>query len=110
MKNYIKFLLFVICIGVFTNAAEAQKKRTAKHRQTVKNTKSKTKTNITQTAAVDSVATAKPVAAAPPPVNDSLPIKKVLPSLRPDEAVVDANNILDVIPLDYKSIRIDDAV
>ncbi|UAY51702.1 type IX secretion system ring subunit PorN/GldN [Ferruginibacter albus] len=111
MKKYlVRCLFFIICIGAFANVADAQKKRTATKRSTTrKTTKSKTKTKVSPTAAVDSVATPAPAAAAPAPVNDSLPIKQVLKSLRRD-ASVDDDAIRDRTPLPYDHIRADDAV
>ena len=108
-KHLIKYFLFVVCLGVFANVADAQtKKRSYKKRQTNKTTKARIKANVNQTASVDSVA--KPADALPPaPVNDSLPVKNVLKSLRPDEAV-DSKDIRDRTPLDYEYIRVDDAV
>ncbi|HSY60397.1 MAG TPA: gliding motility protein GldN, partial [Cytophaga sp.] len=114
MKKYFRYLLLVVSLIAFANMANAQtkKKRTAtKRQQTVRNSKSKTKTKITQ-AAADSVATtaSAPAAIKPPvPVNDSLPIKKPLKSLRRDEAV-NTDDIRDRAPLDYENIRADDAV
>jgi len=114
MKKYFRYLLLVVSLCAFANMADAQtkKKRTVQKRQTVRNAKSKTKTRITQ-ASADSVATTAPAPAAitppAPPVNDSLPIKKPLKSLRRDEAV-NTDDIRDRAPLDYENIRADDAV
>src|SRR5690349_15460118 len=94
-KHVVKYFLLVICLGLFTIAADAQKKggtkpkpkgRVATKRpSTSKTAKGKTKASIKPTAPVtDTVAKVAPVQA---PLKDSLPIKKVLPSLRPDEAV-----------------------
>ena len=102
--------MFIVCLGVFANVADAQtKKRSVKKRQTARTTKSKFRAKVSQTASVDTVATATAAPVLPPPVNDSLPIKKVLKSLRPDEAV-ETKDIRDRTPLDYEYIRVDDAV
>jgi hypothetical protein len=65
-KHFVKYFLLVICLGLFVNAAEAQKKgRTAVKRTTTKKTaKTKTKAKIKPTTAtVDTVAKAVVVAA-----------------------------------------------
>jgi gliding motility associated protien GldN len=110
-KHLVKYFLIVVCFGVFVNIAEAQKKtRSYKKRQTTKTTKSKFKANLSQTASIDSsVVKATPALPPAPPVNDSLPIKKVLKSLRRDEAV-NTDDIRDRTPLEYQNIRVDDAV
>ncbi len=115
MKNYLlKFLLLVPCLCFFSYVAEAQKgkKRAATKRAnttTRKTTKGKTKATISPVL-VDSLATAK-LAAAPAaaPLNDSMPIKKIRKSLRPDEAV-ETKDIRDRTPLAYEHLRVDDAV
>jgi len=93
------------------DSASAQKKPTRKvvKRTTTKKTAStKTKAKVKpSTAAVDTVA--KAVVAVPAPVNDTLPIKKVLPSLRPDEAV-ETSSLRDRTPLPYENLRADDAL
>lgn len=113
-KHFVKYFLISLCLCLFVNMADAQKKsRSATKRggtTTRKTTKSKTKAKISPTASVDSVATA--VVAPPAPaavVPDSLPIKKVKKSLRRDEAV-DSKDIKDRVPLDYEHLRVDDAV
>ena len=110
-KRLVKYLLLALCLGLFVNVAEAQKKttkRTATKRTTTRKTaKGKTKTQITPTEAkADSVAVAPPPA---PPVNDSLPIKAVKKSLRPDEAV-ETSALKDRTPLAYENLRADDAL
>ncbi|MBK7432517.1 MAG: gliding motility protein GldN [Chitinophagaceae bacterium] len=113
-KRMVKYLLLAMCLGVFANVAEAQKKntRTATKRTTTrKTTKAKTKTTIVPTEAkTDTVAAvvAAPVAP-PPPRIDSLPIKYVKKSLRPDEAV-ETTVLKDRIPLPYENLRADDAM
>jgi gliding motility associated protien GldN len=112
-KSFIKYLLFAVCLCVFANVVDAQqKKRSATKRATTRKTaKSKTKAKFQSTAAqVDSSTATVAVAPPPaPPVNDSLPIKKILKSLRPDEAV-ETKDIKDRTPLEYEHIRVDDAV
>jgi gliding motility associated protien GldN len=107
-KSFFKYLILAICLGLFTNVAEAQKKkaRTSTKRSSSKTAKGKTKTKVKSSASVtDAVANVAPVA----PVNDSLPIKRVLPSLRPDEAV-ETSNLRDRTPLPYENLRADDAI
>ncbi|MEO6404131.1 MAG: gliding motility protein GldN [Ferruginibacter sp.] len=105
-KSFVKLLLLTILLGGIGNAVSAQaKKRTATKRTTArKTTKTKTKTTVEPTVAViDSVA----IAAAP--ANDSLPIKMVKKSLRPDESV-ETTVLRDRTPLPYEHLRADDAV
>jgi len=113
-KRLIKYLLLMMCLGIFVNSVEAQKKKTTtrtatKRTSTRKTAKSKTKAKISPTVPqVDTVA----VAAAPPPLppaNDSLPIKVVKKSLRPDEAV-ETTMLKDRTPLPYENLRADDAM
>jgi len=109
-KQFLKFFLLAVLLGGFAHVAEAQKKpRTATKRNTTrKTTKTKTKANIKATeATADTVAVA--AAVAPEPVNDSLPIKAVKKSLRPDEAV-ETTVLRDRTPLPYEHLRADDAV
>ena len=110
-KHFVKYFLLVICIGLFVNAADAQKKakpRTGSKRPaSSKNVKGKTKSKVkSATATMDTVAKAMPIAA---PLKDSLPIKTVLPSLRPDEAV-ETSSLRDRTPLPYENLRADDAL
>ncbi len=111
-KRYFKYFLLAICLGIFVNVAEAQtkKKSTAKRSSTRRSTSSKTKAKIQPTTPqVDTVAVA---AVAPPPpavFNDSLPIKQVKKSLRPDEAV-ETTMLKDRTPLPYENLRADDAM
>ncbi len=113
-KHVIKYLLLLICLGVFTNIAEAQKKkqpakRTATKRTTArKTTKGKTKTKIQPTTPqVDTVAAV--VATPAPAFPDTLPIARVRKSLRPDEAV-ETTSLKDRTPLPYENLRADDAL
>ncbi len=107
MKKQIwKYLLLALLFGMVADVAVAQK-RTAKKRTTArKTTNTKTKASIQPTTAtpVDTV-----VAAAVPPPNDSLPIRQVKKSLRPDEAV-ETTVLRDRTPLPYEHLRADDAV
>ncbi len=113
-KRLIKNLLLLICLCIFVNQVEAQKKKTTtrnstKRASTRKTTASKTKAKVSPTEAqVDSVAA---VAAAPAAVvnNDSLPIRTVKKSLRPDEAV-ETTILKDRTPLAYENLRADDAM
>ncbi len=111
-KQFVKYLLFALCIGIFAPEAEAQKKksssRTAQKRSSSRTTKNKTKANVKNaTAVTDTVAVA---AATPAPVaNDSIPIKEVRKSLRPDEAV-ETSTLRDRTPLPYENLRADDAL
>lgn len=108
-KRFLKCLLLAVLFAGITDVAVAQKKRTATKRNTTrKTTKTKTKASIQPTeATVDTVAA---VAAAPAPaVNDSLPIKLVKKSLRPDEAV-ETTVLKERVPLPYEHLRADDAV
>jgi gliding motility associated protien GldN len=112
-KKYFKYFLLAICLGIFVNSVEAQKKKTTrtatKRTSTRKTTASKTKAKVSPTEAqVDTVAA---VAATPAPAffNDSLPIKTVKKSLRPDEAV-ETTMLKDRTPLPYENLRADDAM
>ncbi len=98
MKNLIKCFLLVVCFGLVADVAYAQK-RSVKKRTTTKKT---TPTTTTATIAAQE----EKLAAA---VNDSLPIPKVKPSLRPDEAV-ETTVLRDRTPLPYEHLRADDAV
>ena len=110
-KRYFKYFLLAICLGIFLNTVEAQtkKKRTAtKRTSTRKTASSQTKASIQPTVPqIDTVA----VVQAPPveKLNDSLPIKAVKKSLRPDEAV-ETTMLKDRTPLPYENLRADDAM
>ena len=114
-KQVIKYFFLVLCLGVFANiSADAQKKKPATTRKgtkrpsTTRNTKGKTNLKVKSTAAVTD--TTKKVVAVPAPVVPvEIPIKKVLPSLRPDEAV-ETSNLRDRTPLPYENLRADDAL
>ncbi|MEP7237084.1 MAG: gliding motility protein GldN [Ferruginibacter sp.] len=112
-KRYFKYLLLALCLGIFVNSVEAQKKKTTtrtatKRTSTRKTTSSKTKAKIQPTVAqIDTVAA---VVVAPVEIlNDSLPIKVVKKSLRPDEAV-ETTMLKDRTPLPYENLRADDAM
>ena len=108
MKPLFKFLLlFVVMLGT-AGIASAQKKRAVKKRaSTNKTTKAKTQANVQPTAPTpDTVVVAAPV-------NDSLPIKTVLRSLRNDFGYSYDSSLNDVtnrISLPYEHLRKDDAV
>lgn len=109
-KCLVKYLTLAICFSLVAGVAVAQKKtRTATKRNTTrKTTKTKTKATVNPTVPVTDTVPAV-VAAPPPPVNDSLPIKQVLKSLRPDEAV-ETIALKDRTPLPYENLRADDAL
>lgn len=105
-KNIFKFLFLAVLLSGFAEAAMAQKKP-VKRSSTRRSTSTKTKAKVQPT-----VATADPVAAVvetEAPVNDSLPIKAIKKSLRPDEAV-ETTVLRDRTPLAYEHLRADDAV
>src|SRR5205809_995552 len=109
-KSLIRFcLLFAVGLAIF-DSASAQKKparKVVKRTTTKKTASTKTKAKVKPSvAATDTVAKAAIVAAA---TVDTLPIKKVLPSLRPDEAV-ETSSLRDRTPLPYENLRADDAL
>lgn len=103
-KSFFKILILSVLVCVIADTATAQ--RRSSKRSSRKSTATKTKTNI-QAPAADTVATAK--VETPPPVNDSLPIKAIKKSLRPDEAV-ETIALKERTPLAYEHLRADDAV
>jgi gliding motility associated protien GldN len=103
-KSFVKILILSVLVCVIADTATAQ--RRSSKRSSRKSTSTKTKTNI-QAPAADTVATAK--VEAPAPVNDSLPIKAIKKSLRPDEAV-ETIALKERMPLAYEHLRADDAV
>jgi gliding motility associated protien GldN len=109
-KDILKYLLLAVLFCGFAEMASAQKRkpaRTTQRKSTKRTTKSRTRTKIKPTVATaDTLQTVAVVAA---PAVDSLPIKKVLKSLRRDGAVND-DAIRDRTPLPYEDIRADDAV
>lgn len=102
MKKFLKYFLLVITLAGTANMAMAQKsKKKPVTRKSTKRTTPKTTTaNITTAADTAVLATA---------TIDSLPIKQVKKSLRPDEAV-ETTMLRDRIPLPYENLRADDAV
>jgi gliding motility associated protien GldN len=107
-KHFVKYFLLAICLALFVNAADAQKKgtkaRSSSKRSTSKTTKNKTKSKVKQSAAVTDT-----IVKVAEPVLERLPIKEVLPSLRPDEAV-ETSSLRDRTPLPYENLRADDAL
>ncbi len=104
-KQILKVLMLVLAVGLFSDGVYAQKKKAPKKRTSTKRTtKTKTKTNIQPT-----TATADTVALVQAPSIDTLPIKRVAKSLRPDEAV-ETTALRDRTPLPYEHLRADDAV
>jgi gliding motility associated protien GldN len=107
-KQIIKyFFLCIFLVAVGDNAmAQKKKARTATKRAgTTKKTKNKTKANIKNGSASEDVS-----AKAAANDADTLPIKKVLKSLRPDESISGGDAIRDRTPLPYEDLRADDAV
>ena len=114
-KRIVKILVMSVIFCLFVNIAEAQKKKATtraatKRATTRKTTSAKTKTKIEPTVAkVDTVAAVieTPVVK----VRDSLPIRMVKKSLRPDKAVDDElTRAKDRTPLIYENLREDDAM
>ena len=103
-KQFLKYFLLAILFAGFTDAAVAQKKKATTRKSTKRTTKTKTKAKIQPTMAT--IDTMQVVAAA---AVDTLPIKKTLKSLRPDEAV-ETTVLRDRTPLPYEHLRADDAV
>ena len=106
--NIFKYLfLAVIFIGI-GNVADAQKKKkTSAKRTTPKKTKAKIQ-STTPTEDPVVAETPKAVEAEEKSI-DSLPIKKVKASQRPDEAV-ETSSLTERSPLAYEHLRADDAV
>jgi len=111
-RRYFKYFLLAVCLGLFVNIVEAQKKKSrtsTKRKSTSRTASSRTKAKIEPTQPqVDTVAA---VVAAPvtEKLNDSLPVKVVKKSLRPDEAV-ETTMLKDRTPLTYENLRADDAM
>ena len=106
-KQLIKylFLAIVFCSLSEITFAQAKKRSAVKRNTTRKTTRTKTKASITPTVATTDTLVAVAAAA----VNDSLPIKAIKKSLRPDEAV-ETTVLRERIPLPYEHLRADDAV
>jgi len=105
-SNLLKYLFLAVVFCGVANAAHAQKPR----KSTKRSTKTKTKASIQATEATADTTAA--VVAAPPEkeaTKDSLPIKLVKVSLRPDEAV-ETSVLRERTPLSYEHLRADDAV
>ncbi len=105
-SNLLRYLFLAIVFCGVANAANAQKPR----KSTKRSTKTKTKASIQATEATADTTAA--VVAAPPVKEesmDSLPIKVVKVSLRPDEAV-ETSVLRERTPLSYEHLRADDAV
>jgi len=108
-KHLIKYLFLAIVLCIFSEdlMAQAKPRKSTKRATTRKTTKTKTKASIQPTVATaDTIAAVAAVAA---PLNDSLPIKSIKKSLRPDEAV-ETTVLRDRTPLPYEHLRADDAV
>jgi gliding motility associated protien GldN len=103
-----KYLFLALVLCGTASQAEAQKKK----KSMKKTTKTKSKAKIQSTApSEDTVvaAVAPPPPAAPEPSSDTLPMKVVKKSLRPDEAV-ESSVLRERTPLAYEHLRADDAV
>ena len=100
-----KYLLFAVLLIGSANQTFAQKKK----KSVKKTTKTKTKAKIQSTAPTEDVVAAPVAPPPPPPANDSLPLKVIKKSLRPDEAV-ETSVLRDRAPLAYEHLRADDAV
>ncbi|MEO7265153.1 MAG: gliding motility protein GldN [Ferruginibacter sp.] len=104
-KFFLKFLVLALLIAGVSNVAMAQQKKRAATKRTTarKTTNTKTKTTVQPTVAVADNVVVESAA------NDSLPIKTVKKSLRPDESV-ETTVLRDRTPLTYEHLRADDAV
>lgn len=104
-KGLIRMLLLSVIFVGLADTTVGQKRKSTK-----RSTKTKTKANIQATApSEDTVAAVVAAPPPPPPPVDSLPMKVVKPSLRPDEAV-ETTTLRDRTPLAYEHLRADDAV
>ncbi len=108
IKQFLKCFILFLLIGGVGNSAFAQKKK-AKAKTPVKRTSTRRTTKNKTTGNIQNVAASTDAVVAAAPKNDSLPIKKVLKSLRRD-AAVDDDAIRDRTPLAYENLRADDAV
>jgi gliding motility associated protien GldN len=107
MKNRVIRILFlsVLFCGIADAAMAQKKKATPKRSSTKRSTTTKTKAKVEPTTVtVDAASTVEEQ-----PMVDTLPIKQVKKSLRPDEAV-ETSVLRDRIPLAYEHLRADDAV
>ena len=105
-SRFLKYLFLAVVLCGSANIADAQKKKSTK-----KTTKTKTKANIKPSvpSADTTAAVAVETPSTPPAANDSLPLKPIKVSLRPDEAV-ETSVLRDKTPLPYEHLRADDAV
>lgn len=100
MKNqFIKISLFLFIFSMIAEEIDAQQRRTTPRRATTRRTAA-VATNTTPAIVVDT-----PVVA----VSDTLPIRQVKKSLRPDNAV-ETEPLKEMIPLPYENLREADAV
>ena len=108
-KQVLRLLFLAVLLGGFADVAVAQKKKPVpkKRTSTKRSTTTKTKAKVEPTVAT--IDTVQAVAAVAAPAVDTLPIKQVKKSLRPDEAVETAV-LRDRTPLPYENLRADDAV
>ena len=107
-KRFLNLLFLTVLLCGFAEVAMAQKKPVAKKRTSTKRaTSAKTKAKVKPTSA--SIDTMQSVVEVAKPANDSLPVKIVKKSLRPDEAV-ETTVLRDRTPLAYEHLRADDAV
>lgn len=107
-KRLLNLLFLTVLLCGFAEIAVAQKKPVAKKRTSTKRaTSAKTKAKVQPTSA--SIDSMQSVAEVAKPANDSLPVKVVKKSLRPDEAV-ETTVLRDRTPLAYEHLRADDAV
>ena len=104
-KGFVKALVLFVLVAGMSDAAFAQKKKVTTRKSTKRTTTTRTKAPVQPTVEATTDNQVATAAAA----NDSLPIKRVLPSLRPDEAV-ETTVLRDRIPLGYENLRADDAV
>ena len=105
---FAKCLLLCVCFISVSQICDAQKKKptraATKRPVSRKTTNGKTNATINPSAKTDTVAKS-----AAPALSDSLPIKVVKPSRRPNDAI-ERNLVKDRSPLAYENIREDDAV
>ncbi len=106
--RFLKLFLLTVLFCGFANMVDAQKKSSRK--STKRTTKSRSKSNVKPaTPTVDTTAVVQAPVVVVEPEIDSLPIKTVRKSLRPDEAV-ETSTLRDRTPLPYEHLRADDAV
>ncbi|ULQ56316.1 gliding motility protein GldN [Flavihumibacter rivuli] len=109
MKNrIIQFCLLVAVLGIFSESAEAQAKRTTRKR-TSTTKKTTTNKNNTGNAAALTQAPAQDTVPAAPVAEAELNLGTVRKSLRNDNAI-ERNLVKERFPLTYEHIREDDAV